>query len=332
MAETSTISWTDSTWGPIYGCARVSEGCENCYAEKVVAGLARKFKNNNPNAFAFYGDLTRETSTGPRWTGKVKLHEKNLWQPLRWKEPRRIFVNSLSDVFHDEVSGDTIERIFAVMALAHWHTFQLLTKRPKRMQEILSNPSFFERLELGARLLNANVDFEKHPRLGKNHPGISWPLKNVWLGTSVENQKAADERVPLLIQTPAAVRFLSCEPLLGPVDLSHLEIIKGTEDNDPSVYLNALTGHLRGPDEMWPKIDWVIVGGESGPGFRPMNQEWAIDLAQQCSRANVAFFFKQESALRSGQRPHLSFPDNKAHYWRQFPGDLSEPRLAWINP
>jgi protein gp37 len=330
MSTTTNISWTDSTWNPLYGCSRVSEGCRNCYAEQVVATLPRKFEGKNPKAFAFFSGLTKETTSGPRWTGVVKVHEGHLIEPLGWQKPRRVFVNSLSDLFHENVSDETIERIFAVMALAHWHTFQVLTKRPARMQALLSDPSFWDRLQMGASFQNANHKHERNPRLGKQHPGISWPLKNVWLGVSVEGQKAANERIPLLQQTPAAVRFLSCEPLLGPVDLQRF-MSEPVLSHCPEVeeFGDSACEGCPGPSPECPGVyvqrggvDWVIVGGESGPGFRPMDYAWAQNIWDQCKAASVPFFYKQNANKKAGQ---LSYPVERYEQFgcRQFPGNLA---------
>lgn len=284
MSDKTQISWTDATWNPIYGCSRVSKGCERCYAEEVVAALPRKFKERNPEAFNFYSGLTKDTPNGPRWTGVVKVHEGHLLQPLRWTESRRIFVNSLSDLFHERLSISDIARVFAVMASAPKHTFQVLTKRPRIMQELLSDPSFKEsvRTRPGGLAERCHTDWQ-----------IPWPLPNVWLGVSVEDQRAADERIPLLLQTPAAVRFLSCEPLLGPIQFPSLQ-----------------------------GIGWAIVGGESGPSFRPMDYKWAQSIWDQCKAAKVAFFYKQDAARKAGQ---LQYPVETYEEFgaRQFPGEVA---------
>lgn len=271
MADGTGIEWTDATWNPIRGCSRVSEGCRNCYAERVAARF------NQPGQ-PYFG-LAKRVPGGGRWTGKVKVVEHVLDQPLRWQRPRRIFVNSMSDLFHDEVSNETIERVFAVMALAHWHTFQVLTKRPDRMLEWFraqrQNINVYDSAvqRLGAK---GPVDWSKMPgdmANTRSSGGTWWPLRNVWLGVSVEDQAAANTRIPLLMETPAALRFLSCEPLLGPVDF---RTVPGF--NRVSLDLSNL---------------WVIVGGESGPGARPMRPDWVRQIRYLCSNAGVPFFFKQ---------------------------------------
>jgi protein gp37 len=237
VSDKTGIQWTDATWNPIRGCSRVSEGCRNCYAEVVAARFSGP---GQP-----YEGLARRTSTGgARWTGKIMFVEKHLEDPLRWKKPKRIFVNSMSDLFHEGVSDHQLDRIFAVMAKAQRHTFQVLTKRPERMLAY-SN----------ARLLGL-------------------PLPNVWLGVSVEDQKAADERIPLLLETPAAVRFLSCEPLLGPVQF-------------PLPCIGS---------RFWGDLHWVIVGGESGHNARPCDVQWIRDIVNQCKAAGAAAFVKQLGA------------------------------------
>jgi len=252
MSDRSAIEWTDATWNPVRGCTRVSEGCTRCYAEAVAARFS------GPGLP--YEGLARSTPGGPRWTGEVRLIEKHLEDPLRWKEPRRIFVNSMSDLFHEKLTDQTIDRIFAVMARCPQHTFQILTKRPERMRAYLS----LERQLAIADAWTAQVVGRSPGPTDLRFTVDKWPLPNVWLGVSVENQAAANERVPLLLETPAAVRFLSCEPLLGPVNLGETL-----------------------------SLDWVICGGESGPRARPMHPDWARGLRNQCVDAGVPFFFKQ---------------------------------------
>ncbi len=284
------INWTDKTWNPIIGCSRVSAGCENCYAERMAYRLAHM-----PHTAERYGGLTRKTDKGPRWTGKTRLVPEVLAQPLKWRKTRMVFVCSMADLFHESVSDESIALVFAQMAQAHWHTYQVLTKRPRRAAELM------QRLHLlMTRQFNNFASYDK--------PVGPWPLPNVWLGVSVENQEAADERVPLLLQTPAAVRFVSAEPLLGPVDL--------TADTPEGPY-NYLTGAvdtgmgLIRPDGA-PSVNWVIAGGESGPGARRMNSEWARYLREQCGSAGVPFHFKQWGKQQTGRtldgREWLEFP------------------------
>lgn len=254
MSDKSAIEWTDATWPLTYGCTKVSPGCAHCYIERTppyrMAGL--RFER---------GDIP------------VTLKPERLDWPLRWRKPRRVFVCSLSDLFHDDVPSAFIRLAFGVMARTPQHTYQVLTKRPYRMLR-----------EVRAWL--SDQDGSESP------PGTVRPLPNVWLGVTVENQRFADERIPLLLQTPAAVRFLSCEPLLGPVDLRALGIptVVDTDGN--------------GNDTWYPDpnrcIDWVIIGGESGPKHRPMDLAWARALRDQCAVAGVPFFMKQIGGYRPG--------------------------------
>ena len=200
------IEWTDETWNPISGCSRVSPGCEHCYAERMdhrLRGVA--------------GEEWRPW-TAPNAAYNVRLYPERLEAPLRWRKPRRVFVNSMSDLFHEEVPDEYIDRVFAVMALCPEHVFQVLTKRPERMRDYLSeSPRVPTSTEYRVDEAMDGICGER----GWHSPGLqAWPLPNVWLGVSVEDQRRADERIPLLLETPAAVHFLSCEPLLGPIDLS----------------------------------------------------------------------------------------------------------------
>jgi protein gp37 len=212
MGQNSGIEWTEATWNPLTGCDKISPGCTNCYAERMSLRLRLMGQRNYRNGF----DLT--------------LHDHALEIPLHWKKPQRIFVNSMSDLFHKDVPADFIQKVFATMRQATWHRFQILTKRADRLAEL--------------------------------SPTIDWPA-NVWMGVSVES---ADYtwRIDRLRETGAAVRFLSIEPLLGPIPRLDLR-----------------------------NIHWAIVGGESGPGARPMHEEWVLDIRDQCQRAKVPFFFKQ---------------------------------------
>lgn len=280
MSDGTAIEWTDATWNVVNGCSVVSPGCKHCYAMKLAGGRLKNVPSRK--------GLTIDTQAGPVWTGETRFNEAVLLDPLKWKRPRRIFVCAHGDLFHESVPDEWIDRVFAVMALAHWHQFQVLTKRPDRMRAYLTG----DRGELKAAIaVNA-----MRQGMGDLRP-VQLPLQNVWLGTSVEDQKRADERIPDLLATPAAVRFLSCEPLLGPVDLR--------EFNGGHYFQNALTGHrwhddpeggAAASDDAGGKIDWVIAGGESGPGARPMHPDWARQLRDQCAEAGVPFFFKQWGA------------------------------------
>jgi protein gp37 len=294
------IAWTDATWNPLRGCSRVSEGCRNCYAESMAGRFCGP-------GMAFEGVAKRVDGKG-RWTGDVKLIEERLTDPLHWRKPRKVFVNSVSDLFHPAVPDEWIDRIFAVMALSPQHTFQVLTKRPERMREYVAHAC--------GRVAETIIRFRRErgdpnmaviplPHIRPGYPW--WPLPNVWLGVSVENQPAADERIPHLLRTPAAVWFVSCEPLLGPVELTCIrqadDVLPG-QDAACGWYIDslvgdawddengALTGEYRQSFGS-AKINWVIVGGESGPNARPMNPDWTRSLRDQCADAKVPFMFKQ---------------------------------------
>jgi protein gp37 len=287
MAETSSIEWTDATWNPVTGCSVVSPGCTNCYAMK----LAGTRLQHHPSR----ASLTHKTKSGPVWTGEVRLNEQWLTQPLKWRRPRRIFVCAHGDLFHESVPDEWIDRVFAVMALAPQHSFQVLTKRAERMRGYFANNHVMARIYSAVQdQLLADQSWRSDPKrttaaLGATIAlGKRWPLPNVWLGVSVEDQARADERIPQLLATPAEVRFLSCEPLLGPVDLRwalghRLDIAAGFLER----------GHFSPGLETLRRLDWVIAGGESGPGARPMHPDWARSLRDQCAAAGVPFFFKQ---------------------------------------
>ncbi|MES2753818.1 MAG: phage Gp37/Gp68 family protein [Pseudomonadota bacterium] len=277
MAETSSIEWTDATWNIVTGCTLVDEGCRHCYAARLAATRLKNIPSRQ--------GLARLNASGDaKFTGEVRFNEKWLDQPLRWQRPRRIFVCAHGDLFHENVPDAWIDRVFAVMSLARRHTFQVLTKRPDRMRAYLS-----------ARDTGQATDpivqaaFASGLRHGSGG-SATWPLRNVWIGTSVSDQASADARIPDLLATPAAVRFISAEPLLGPVDLMHVPHHRIAPNI--TIAQNATTGR-NGLGDNGPRLDWVIVGGESGPKARPMHPDWARSLRDQCQAAGVAFLFKQ---------------------------------------
>jgi len=229
-----------------------------------------------------YEGLVRKTSQGFKWTGEVRLIEKDLEAPLRWKKPCRVFVNSMSDLFHEAVPDAWIDRIFAVMALAPQHTFQILTKRPERMRAY-----FACSIDEGRRVVLTGARIQAAIWTHS----ASWPLSNVWLGVSCENQDTADERLPWLLKTPAAVRFVSAEPLLGSVDLTRLREPELSKIDD-RMRFSALCKKAR-----WSYyghgLDWVIIGGESGPRARECDVAWIRSIVQQCHADGVAVFCKQ---------------------------------------
>lgn len=341
--QATEIQWTEKTWNPVRGCTRVSEGCTRCYAERQAA------RYSGPG-LPFEG-FAVNTPAGPRWTGKVELIPEKLGEPLRMRKPAMIFTNSMSDLFHEGLSNEDIAAVFGVMAACPQHTFQVLTKRPARMLE------WFGWLERAAAVAKRDLfqsdglDWTRQhvmraatlrtgmafPR-GRSHIGMDapWPLPNVWLGVSCEDQATADERIPLLLQCPAAVRWVSAEPLLGPVDLArwvaggrtmHMSAnVEGALRNrsfsglisddgrelseaEAEAQLRELQRHgvrliaANGCDNFdpetgcrghaYPRLDWVVVGGESGPGARPMHPAWAEQIRDACVAASVPYFFKQ---------------------------------------
>ena len=236
------IEWTEETWNPVTGCTKVSSGCDHCYAERIT-----------------------ERFHGPGSFERVVLHPDRLDKPLRWRKPRRVFVNSMSDLFHDDVPDEFLCRVFDTMALACRHTFQVLTKRHARMRSFVT------------RYLSGDfTDWSRGPLANT----VDQPPPNVWLGVSVEDRRWVGIRIPALRETPAVVRFMSCEPLLGPLDRLDLD-----------------------------GIGWVIVGGESGAGARPMDPRWAVDIVRQCREAAVPVFVKQlGSRWGSGHHDISLFP------------------------
>lgn len=318
MAENSTIEWTDATWNPITGCKIVSPGCTNCYA----MGLAGTRLKHIPSRVG----LTVETKAGPVWNGQVRLNEEWLSQPLLWRRPRKIFVCAHGDLFAEGVPDEWIDRVFAVMAAGHRHTYQVLTKRSARMRAYLTAPDVVDRIIAALQALSESLGAGKSSRDPKGWAGWDafaasenlklgnersswplWPLASIWLGVSAEDQRRADERVPDLLATPAAVRFVSAEPLLGPIDFEAMPFAEG----DPRHRWSALTGqailHATGssgrPDftvrmrsPLKPRLDWIIVGGESGPKARPMHPAWARQIRDACAAAGIAFHFKQHGA------------------------------------
>ena len=251
MSDKTGIEWTDATWNPVTGCTEVSPGCDHCYAKT----FAERWRGTPGHYFESGFD--------------IEVRPDKLLLPLRWRKPRRIFVNSMSDLFHVAVPDDYIADVFGVMARAGRHTFQVLTKRHGRMKSLLQLPNFTD----AVRAISG-VD--------------AWPLPNVWLGVSAEDQKWADIRIPALLDTPAAIRFVSAEPLLGPIWVK---------------------------PHMLQMLDWVIVGGESGRGARPMEASWVRDLRDQCKRERVAFLFKQWG----GRTPKAGGRELDGRTWDQYP-------------
>jgi len=336
---TTDIAWTDETWNPVVGCSVTSPGCKNCYAMKMAARLEAM---GTPH----YAGLTEKINGKAVWTGKVaQASEKTLTQPLRWKKPRMIFVNSMGDLFHPDVPYEWIAEVFGVMAVAgqpfhgkgdgheisgswqtsdgrdipvRWpnlghgpHVFQVLTKQSDRMRRTVNSISFREKAASAAYRF-------AHDRICAGglardiETGSNWPLKNVWLGVSAEDQKRADERIPALLDTPAAVRFVSVEPQLENIDLTAIHdarrCYQKTFDALEPDYVSQLN---------CASIDWVICGAESGPGRRPFNEDWARSLRDQCEAAGTPFFLKQMPAATP--KGVIEIPILDGRRWIEFP-------------
>ena len=348
MGDKSGIQWTDATWNPTTGCDRVSPGCANCYAltqARRNQAMAKARGVTNPAA-PYMRDGDPKTS-GPGFG--LMVHEDRLTVPLGWKRPRRIFVDSMSDLFHPEVPDAFIDRAFAVMGIASRHTFQVLTKRPERMRAYAADPetptrigeatrefarpgygpegsfaaSLFERSHMDA--WEARLRADGVSRLPWTHPEfrwqVAWPLPNVWLGASIENARWRT-RIDELRHTPAAVRFLSCEPLLGPlVGWRNDADMVGDPGADPHV----ANWHPVPPLDL-TGIDWVIIGGESGSRARPMDLDWVRDIIAACRAQGAAPYVKQLGTVWAGQG-HGGDPEA----WpedlriREWPGERSSP-------
>jgi protein gp37 len=307
------ISWTDKTWNPVVGCSVVSPACTNCYAMVMAARIERMSGGKT-----HYAGTTKTANGKPVWTGKLVMAPDHiLTAPLRWKRPRRVFVNSMSDLFHDDMPEEWIDRVFAVMALSPQHTFQVLTKRPERMRAYMlerwqGTPERTISLGRGETLhVPAGGETGRRLRIEEACEPLleefglvdtqndalwtedgrckamqwNWPLPNVWLGVTAEDQTRADQRIPHLLETPAAVRFVSAEPLLTRLTFRWAKWESWHDAAGKPRTINHLDGLRR--------LDWIIVGGESGPGARPMHPDWVREIRDQCAEAGVAFHFKQ---------------------------------------
>ncbi|SHE67048.1 protein gp37 [Kaistia soli DSM 19436] len=296
MTGKSPIEWCEQTWNPIVGCSIVSPGCTNCYAIPRAYRI-RMASEVTDGASHYCGTVKLHESGKAIWTGKVALApDSALLAPLRRRKPTTYFVNSMGDLFHESIPDEWIDRVFAVMALSPQHTFQVLTKRSARMRAYLSAA---RAAPVGLEAFGLTLDaMATNPKSRVGEGCIlqgdivhlrDWPLRNVWLGISAEDQRRADERMPDLLATPAAVRFVSAEPLLGSISFRWAKW-DGWRDSAGGARsaVNEYDG-LR-------MLDWIIVGGESGPGARPMHPDWARSIRDQCAAAGVAFFFKQWGA------------------------------------
>jgi protein gp37 len=307
MGTKTHIEWTrgddgveGSTWNPVGGCSVVSPGCHRCYARAVAARFSGPGKP--------YHGLAVVTEHGPQWTGDVRLVEKHLLDPIRWSRPRRIFCNSMSDLFHEGFTPEQIAQVFAVTVLAPRHTYQILTKRAGRMRELMNSDAF--KCLVRDEVNKLCERFRKSWRWNENEvpgPPHLWPIASVWLGVSVEDQKRADERLPELVRTHAAVRFVSYEPALGPVDFG------------PWLWMGR-------------PLDQIIIGGESGPGARPFDIAWARDVVRQCQTSRTSCFVKQmgsnaHDSARSivgGWEPGDLEPDTRVRFCDRKGGDMME--------
>jgi protein gp37 len=288
VADNSLIEWTEATWNPVVGCSVISPGCTNCYAMTLAGGRLK----THPTRIG----LTRASKAGPVWTGEVRFNERELLKPLQWTRGRLIFVCAHGDLFHENVPDAWIDQVFAVMALSPQHTFQVLTKRSARMRAYVSQLDEWaledaEVWRAAAHRVACDDDPNGsrawHKETARLESALTnarailsarKPLPNVWLGVSAEDQVRADQRIPDLIATPATVRFVSAEPLIGPISFADRWI----EHPDSRVHLNWLDA-----------LHWLIAGGESGLGARPMHPAWPRQLRDECAATEVAFFFKQ---------------------------------------
>lgn len=279
------IEWTDMVWNPTTGCDRISAGCDNCYA----LTMARRLKGMGQAKYQNDGD---PRTSGPGFG--LTVHESALTIPMHWREPKRVFVNSMSDLFHARVPEAFIVQVFAMMMATPRHTYQVLTKRTKRMRRIVDSDRFAERTWEAFHALDSG----EH---------LYWPPRNVWLGTSIENEEEADRREGDLLSTPAAVRFISAEPLLEAIDFQF-----DHECGDP-------------PHWTCPVPDWLIIGGESGPGARRMELAWVRDIIAQCRDAGTAVFVKQLGSVLGAELGAGS----KGGDWDAWPDDLRIREYPW---
>ncbi|HEU5431539.1 MAG TPA: phage Gp37/Gp68 family protein, partial [Thermomicrobiales bacterium] len=308
MPGSTAIEWTGASWNPVTGCTQVSAGCDHCYAKT----FAERWRGIAGHPFEQGFDLRL-------WPDRLPI-------PLRWTKPRRIFVNSMSDLFHAHIPETFIQSVFATMAASPQHTFQVLTKRPRRMQAVVASPEF----AAGVHHEFATLEPPGIPAGCLRPPWPGWPLPNVWLGVSVESQAVA-WRIDWLVRTPAVVRFLSCEPLLGPLDLGHWLPVKldsstpyvGTQCDETgcertAVYQRAgreFASLIHECADHDARVDWVIVGGESDPQHRPFDPDWARSIRDQCAAADVPFFFKQFG----GRTPKAGGRLLDGRTWDEFP-------------
>ena len=351
----SNIEWTDMTWNPFVGCSKVSPGCQNCYAEKFAWRLA-----NNPKLPAETRAKYQRVVRDGKWTGEIEFFPERLEEPLRARKPRRIFVGSMGDLFHPRVKvvgsmGDRFhpelkderlkDKVFAVMALCQQHQFLVLTKRPEGMREYLTEQVCLESRattiareaeHIGGIIWDArgNDCWNYWPNSRATAKDVAnrrvfpgWPLPNVWLSVTVENQEQADKRIPELLEIPAAKRFVSIEPMLGPVDLRSINYDGGMTEIDA---LSGTHGVYRPHKGKCESLDQIIVGGETGPGARPMHPDWPRKVRDDCEAAGVPLFFKSwgDWAPSWGGGDHLVYLDGsviKNYHEHPDAGKIAEP-------
>lgn len=312
------VDWADVTWPVIIGCHRVGPGCDNCWA--ILSAHVRA-GNPHPAVGPKYEGLTLRSEGRTDWAGVVRTFPDQLPAAFRARKPKRVFVASQGDVFHDQVPDEFLARLFAVMALAHWHTFTVLTKRHGRMRSLLNSPTFVRLVAAAAAEVAREHDVPAGHLAGML-AGEYWPLPNLELVVSVEDQHWAEIRIPALLETPAAVRGISAEPLLGPIDLTR---ISAARPSQPEMVFDV-AGRRYGVPGRWQAplsagLDWVIAGGESGPKARPMHPAWVRALRDQCAAAGVPFFFKQWGEW--GPAPWVVRVCDPAEGWRGTDAELA---------
>jgi len=323
MSKTK-IEWSEFSWNPVVGCSKVSEGCLNCYAEKMaerLASIACSPKKKAPlteselaytNVVQMWHDPKIEKTYWKGWNGKTAFVESALEKPLHWKKPRMIFVCSMSDLFHESVPFEWLDKVMAIIALCPQHKFQILTKQQKRMLEYYTKPKTLKgecvnnqilptvQFRVKKRVRTVVHHSQQYSKQQLNMWDGRWPLPNLWLGVTCENQRTADERIPILLQIPAAVRFISFEPLLEDIDFNLIE--------RPNHFHSTPYGWLK---YFGKQIHWIIIGCESGPKRRPCKLEWVRNIVSQCKAANVPVFIKQ-----------LNINGKVEHNIEKFPEDL----------
>ncbi len=322
MADGTAIEWTDTTWNPVTGCDRVSPGCAHCYA----LDLAARLKGMGQRRYQADGD---PKTSGPGFG--LTLHPDKLEEPLRWSKPRMVFVNSMSDLFHKEIPDEYIAKVFAVMAVAERHVFQVLTKRPERMRALLNSDAFKHKVcdQLVGQGYDSSGEGRLIERISDDLAG--WPRPNIWLGVTIENRRFVD-RADVLRATPAAVRFISAEPLLGPLlpDADYMEDREETYElgNAPWHAWRPWADGYLGAGLDLEEIDWLIVGGESGSEHRRINPDWVRELRDYCQdecwqgprEGTTAFFFKQWG----GRTPNAGGRELDGRTWDEFPQPTSQ--------